>query len=141
MLIWLKNQNKIRYRTFQLRFKPSTPFRQWLFRLCCWIVCYAWWYPVQEVAYLVQGYGLGDSQGAAWGKVGLTIAHNLLFTWLFARGFHRFVQQVGEEVTPEGGVVELSFLSSSELSAPRLTTRYLERAATRTASTESEALA
>jgi hypothetical protein len=43
-----------------LQWKPQSIYAGRLLTLGTWLVCYAWWYPWQELLYQIQGYGLWE---------------------------------------------------------------------------------
>eukprot|EP00929_Paragymnodinium_shiwhaense_P097001 TRINITY_DN58778_c0_g1_i1.p1 TRINITY_DN58778_c0_g1~~TRINITY_DN58778_c0_g1_i1.p1 ORF type:complete len:479 (-),score=20.08 TRINITY_DN58778_c0_g1_i1:363-1799(-) len=53
---------RVRYSAAGFRSKTG----RWLFNLALWCVSYAWWYPWQEVLYLIQGFGLPQNFGWPW---------------------------------------------------------------------------
>lgn len=69
-----------------LQWKPQSIYAGRLLTLGAWLVCYAWWYPWQELLYQIQGYGLWqlnlNSSMECFLQVLITLAGALCFTLL-----------------------------------------------------------
>ncbi|CAL1157947.1 unnamed protein product [Cladocopium goreaui] len=69
-----------------LQWKPQSIYAGRLLTLGTWLVCYAWWYPWQELLYQIQGYGLWElnlsSSMECFFQVLITLAGALCFTLL-----------------------------------------------------------
>ena len=64
----------------KVQWQPQGVYAGRLLGLGSWLVCYAWWYPWQEVLYQIQGYGLWNL------KIGLA-SSGLLFACPPANAF------------------------------------------------------
>ncbi|CAK9015076.1 unnamed protein product [Durusdinium trenchii] len=79
----------------KVQWQPQGVYAGRLLGLGSWLVCYAWWYPWQEVLYQIQGYGLWnlnlDSSVEEAFQVLLTLVGALFFTILLGISLARLV--------------------------------------------------
>lgn len=72
-----------------LQWNPQSIYAGRLLSLATWLVCYAWWYPWQELLYQIQGYGLWNLNLKLAGMVTKHFLQNALdayHTWFFTHG-------------------------------------------------------
>mmetsp|Transcript_50994 Transcript_50994/g.114745 ORF Transcript_50994/g.114745 Transcript_50994/m.114745 type:complete len:556 (-) Transcript_50994:43-1710(-) len=107
------------------RWKTPSVFAERIMQFCCWLACFAWWTPWQELLYQIQGLGFSSSKfdPRTTDIISLVVCTfaALLSTYVAA---HSFARTLGKVLTVRVDS-EDSFAEISELAGQDATIRFL----------------